>query len=157
VLLESTFVATLIAGEVERHGIVADEEHFGGVASGELNERILAGQRVRAFGSNHGIGDAIQARHRNQRRLGMEGVGGVHVRHDLVAQFDHVVGHGFGRNLGEAQAGLGIDQAWVDGHTGGVDNFGIARNVDGTGGADGGYFSVLHYYNAIFYYSVGDG
>ena len=81
----------------------------------------------------------------------------MHVRHDLVAQFDHVVSHIFGGDFGKAEAGLGVDQAGIDGHAGGVDDFCIGWNVDGSGGAYGGDFSVLHYYGAVFYYSVGDG
>ncbi len=87
-LFKSSFVAALIAGEIERHCVVADEEHLGGVGSGELNEGILAGKRVAAFGSDDGVGDSVNAGHGDESGLGVEGFGGVHVGHDLVAGLD---------------------------------------------------------------------
>ena len=88
VLFESSFIAALIAGEIERHGDVADEEHLGGVSSGELNEGVLAGKRVAAFGSDDGVGDSIDASHGDESGLGMESFSRVHVGHDLVAWLD---------------------------------------------------------------------
>ena len=51
----------------------------------------------------------------------------VHVRHDLVARLDEIVGHRFGGDFGEAELSFGIDQAGVDGHAGGVDD--LARRL----------------------------
>jgi len=156
-LVPTAFVAALIAGEVERHGVIADQEHLAGVGSGKLNERILAGQRVRAFGSDHGVGDTVHAGHRDQRRLRVKRLGGVHVRHDLVAPLDQIVGHGFGGDFREAEAGLRIDQTRIDGHAGHVDDLRGAGDIDGTRRTDGSDLSALHDDRAVFNYTVGDG
>jgi len=156
-LVETAFVAALIAGEVQRHGIIADQEHLGGVGSGKLNERILAGQGVSALGSDYGIGDAVHARYRDQSRLRVERLGSVHVGHNLVAHLDQIIGHLFGRNFRKAQLRFGIDEAGIDGHAGGVDDLRTCGNIDGIGGAYCGDFSGLHYNHAVFNHAVGYG
>ena len=156
-LVEAAFVAALTTGEVERHGVISDQEHLGGGGSRELNERILAGQRVCAFRSDDGIGDAVHAGHRNQGRLRVERLGGMHVRHNLVAQFDEIVGHGFGGDFREAEARLRIDQPRIDGHAGYVNDLRGARDIDGTRRTDCSDLPALHGDHAVLNDAVGDG
>ncbi len=81
----------------------------------------------------------------------------MHVRHDLVAGFDEVVGHTFGADFSESEVGLGIDQAGVDGHAGRVDNLRVGWNLYRRGSAYGGDLSVLDYEHAVLDGAVGDG
>ena len=92
----------------------------------ELNEGILSGQGVGTVGRDDGIGDAVQASHGNQFRLGVECVVDMHVRHDLVAEFDQIVGAFLGGDFRKAKSGFGIDQAGIDGHACDVDDLGVA-------------------------------
>jgi hypothetical protein len=46
----------------------------------------------------------------------------MHVRHDLIAHLDEIVGHVLGRDLGQPELCFGIDQAGVNGHSGDVDD-----------------------------------
>jgi hypothetical protein len=119
-----------------------------------LNERILAGQRIAALGRDDSIGDAIHASHRDQRRLGVERLGRVHVGHDLVAQFNQIVGHLFGGDFREAELRLGIDQARIDCHAGHIDDLRTAGDVDGSRRADGSDLPALQNDRAVLNYAV---
>ena len=87
----------------------------------------------------------------------MEGVGHVHVRHDLVAGFHQIVGHLLGADLGKAEVGFRIDQAGINRHAAHVYDFGAARDSYLAGSADGGDPSAGHHQNAIVNHAMGDG
>ena len=80
-------------------------------------------------GRDDGVGDAVEPRDRNQFRLGMEGVVHMHVRHDLVAGLDQIVGAVLGGNLGEAEVAFRIDQPGIDRHAGDVDDLRVLRDL----------------------------
>src|ERR1700756_803297 len=80
----------------------------------------------------------------------------VHVRHDLVGEFDAVVGAGFGRNLGKAERGLRIDESRIYRHASDVDDFGVLRNFDGGGCAERVDLAALHDEDTVIDYAMRD-
>ena len=64
----------------------------------------------------------------NQRCLRMERVVDMHVRHDLIAVFNVIIGHAVSRNFGQAKMGFRIDQAGINRHAGYVDHLGRLGN-----------------------------
>ena len=87
----------------------------------------------------------------------MEGIGHVHVRHDLVAGLDQVVGHFFGADLSKAEVGFRIDQAGINRHAARVYDFRAARDFDFARFAGGGDFPARHHQHAIVNNAMGDG
>ncbi len=70
--------------------------------------------------------------------LGVKGVVDVHVGKDLVAGLDQIVAGLVGLDLAQAEVGLGVDQAGIDGHSLGVDNLRARGNLHRIGSAHGG-------------------
>ena len=107
-----------------------------------------------AGGHNNSIGNAIDARDRNQRGLGVESIRDMHVGHDFIAEFHQIIAHLVGRNLGQAQVSFGIDQPRIDRHSGHVHQLGIVGNGNRAGGANGSDFSVLHHQHAVLNHAM---
>src|SRR6201997_2673585 len=80
----------------------------------------------------------------------------VHVRHDLVGEFDAVVGAGFGRNLGKAERSLRIDESRIYGHAGDVDDSGVLRKFDGGRCAERVDLAALHDEDTVIDYAMRD-
>ena len=130
-------VPPLLAGKVQGHGDVAHQQHVVGRFAVELNERVLPGQSVLALRRHNGVSDPVEARHRNQFRLGMEGVIHMHVGHDLIAGFDQIVGAALSGNLGESEVAFRIDQSGIHRHPSHIDHLRVFRNLHRIGCADG--------------------
>ena len=79
----------------------------------------------------------------------MEGVVHVHVRHDLIAGLDQIVGAALGGNLGESKIAFGIDQPGIHGHSAHIDHFRIFRNLHRAGRTDGGDLAPGHHQYAV--------
>ena len=122
----------------------------------ELNEDVLAREAIVRSRSHDGIGDAIYSYHRNALSLGMERVGDVHVGHDLVARFVHIVAHLIGFDFNHPKIGLRVDEPWIDRHTGGIDDGSAPRNGCARG-TDSGELSVFHHHHAVLDYAVSNG
>ncbi len=84
----------------------------------------------------------------------MERLGRVHVGHDLVAQFNQIVGRLFGGDFREAQLRLGIDQARIDGHAGHIDDTRACGDMDGARVTNCSNLSALHDNRAVINRSV---
>ena len=115
----------------------------------QLDERILSGKRVLAVRRDNRVGDAVVARHRNQRRLRVERIGHVHVRHDLVARLHQVVGHLVGADLGQPEVGFRIDQPGIHRHPLGVDHLRARRNLHRSRRSHGRDLAVLNHDHAV--------
>ena len=87
-LIEATLVAAFVAGKVQRHGEVADQQHLSSGGAGQLNEGILSGKRVSTGGSDDGISNAVHTRDRDERGLSVERLPRTHMGHNLVAHLD---------------------------------------------------------------------
>ena len=150
-------LALLIVREVHGQRDIALEDHVLTRASGELDEDVFAGKGVGQPGRNNRVGDAVVAVDRDARRLSMEGVGHVHVRHDLVRRFGKVARHGVGLDLDQAEVGFRVDQAGVDRHAARIDDLRAGRHLDRPGRAYGGNLAAREHDRPVLDRAVGDG
>ena len=84
----------------------------------------------------------------------MESVKYVHVRHDLVADFDSIIGARLSRYLGQSQRCLGIDESRINRHTTDINHPRIPRNSHRTHRAQCCNLAALHHQHAVLDSSV---
>src|SRR6185436_2147317 len=93
----------------------------------------------------HG-GDAVQARHRQEVRIGVVHHLGALVRVQ-VPGLARVVGALDGGDLLEPENGVRVHEPWIDVLAGAVDDLGAAGHGDA--GADGGDLGAFHEHGAV--------
>jgi len=155
--VERALIATLLAAEVQRHRDIAHQQKISLCFASQLDERILAGKRVEITGRNDGIRDAVVAGYGDELRLRMKRIVHMHVRHDLIAELDEIIGHFFRRDFRESKLRLRVDQSRVHGHPANVNQARVLGDFHGSRRADCCNFSVFDDEHAVFDCAVSHG
>ena len=87
----------------------------------------------------------------------MKRIRDVHLRHDLVAQLDEIVGHFLGFNFGETEMRLRVDQPRINSHPGHIDHLRASRNFYLARFSDSGDLAAFHHQHAVFDRAMRDG
>src|SRR3954470_12419300 len=79
----------------------------------------------------------------------MESVKHVHVRHNLIAGLDQIVGAVLSRNFGQPEVAFRIDQPGIHRHPSHIDHFRIFWNLHSTSAAQGSDLATRNYKHAV--------
>ena len=147
----------LIRTVIQRQRHIAAQNHRVAIASGKLDKNILSSNRIIGSWRNHSIGHAIKPRHGDQLRFGMEGVGNMHVRHDLIRWLRQVIAHGIGSDLRQSKRRIGIDETWINSQAVRIDNRRVLRHSNAPCRANRSDFAVNNQQHTVLDRSMADG